>query len=206
MIREIDLVSYLPSFMDEFKETSSALEAENPELALVWNAADRALRNEFIESSDEYGISRLEKMLGIFPAPQESLDSRKFKVQNRYLNAIPYTLKALILKLITLCGGENFTITKDYMNYRIKIETDLELYGQVEELSRVIDGMIPCNMVVISENMAFYDPRGQQFFAGGVAYADTIFLTNDGDDYSTVQSTHWFGGGTIIAEFISAVN
>ena len=55
MIREVDLVSYLPPFMAEFKEIMATLEAENPEFVLVWEAADRVLQNEFIETSDEYG-------------------------------------------------------------------------------------------------------------------------------------------------------
>ena len=67
MIREVDLVSYLPPFMAEFKEIMATLEAENPEFVLVWEAADRVLQNEFIETSDEYGISRWERILGVFP-------------------------------------------------------------------------------------------------------------------------------------------
>ena len=66
MIREVDLVSYLPPFMAEFKEIMATLEAENPEFVLVWEAADRVLQNEFIETSDEYGISRWERILGAF--------------------------------------------------------------------------------------------------------------------------------------------
>ena len=31
MIREVDLVSYLPPFVGEYKETNLALTAENPE-------------------------------------------------------------------------------------------------------------------------------------------------------------------------------
>ena len=62
MTKTVDLVSYLPPFMADFKEISVTLEAENPEFVLVWNAADRVLQNEFIESADEYGISRFEKM------------------------------------------------------------------------------------------------------------------------------------------------
>ena len=56
MIREVDLVSYLPPFLAEYQETNLTLTAENPEFALVWKAADRVLTNEFIVTADEYGI------------------------------------------------------------------------------------------------------------------------------------------------------
>ena len=59
MIREVDLVSCLPPFMAEYKEIHTALTAEDPEFVLVWKAADRTLRNEFIATADEYGISKI---------------------------------------------------------------------------------------------------------------------------------------------------
>jgi hypothetical protein len=49
MIREVDLVSYLPPFMQSYKEPVAALEAENPEFSLMWSATDRCLRNRFIQ-------------------------------------------------------------------------------------------------------------------------------------------------------------
>ena len=45
MIREVDLVSYLPPFMAEYKETNITLTAENPEFILVWEAAEKVLKN-----------------------------------------------------------------------------------------------------------------------------------------------------------------
>lgn len=57
MNRQVDLLSYLPPFLQEFKENRETLNAENPEFILVWNGADRVLKNEFIETADEYGIS-----------------------------------------------------------------------------------------------------------------------------------------------------
>ena len=77
MIREVDLVSYLPPFLAEYKEINMALAAENPEFGFLWEAADRMLRNEFILSADEYGISRFEKMLGILPSASDTLENRK---------------------------------------------------------------------------------------------------------------------------------
>ena len=64
-MKKVDLVSYLPPFMADFKEITVTLKAENPEFVLVWVAAEQVLQNEFIETADEYGISRFEKILNI---------------------------------------------------------------------------------------------------------------------------------------------
>ena len=54
MIRNVDLVSYLPPIMAEFQEYRVTLEAENPEFVIIWNATDQVLQNEFIATADEY--------------------------------------------------------------------------------------------------------------------------------------------------------
>ena len=83
MVREPRLVSYLPPFLQEYREIHTALEAEDPEFRLVWEGTDYVLRNEFILTADEYGIFRFEKLLGIVPVKGEDLESRRMAVLGR---------------------------------------------------------------------------------------------------------------------------
>lgn len=197
MTKTVDLVSYLPPFMADFKEISVTLEAENPEFVLVWNAAERVLSNEFIESADEYGISRFEKILNILPSTEDTLESRRARVQARWFNTIPYTMKAFLAKLEALCGDSDFTVTKEYDKYTVRILTNLELFGQVEELERIIDSMIPCNMIVISLNEIPCGAAGFAFIAGGVCSVEHFFITNDEQTKHTISNGAIFGGGTV---------
>ena len=96
MIREVDLVSYLPPFMQNYKETVAALEAENPEFAIIWKATDKVLYNHFISKADEYGLSRFEKLLGIFPTSDDTLESRRSRVQSKWFNTLRDTLRVLL--------------------------------------------------------------------------------------------------------------
>ena len=178
MIREVELVSYLPEFLAEFKEISAALEAENPEFTLMWNAADRTLHNEFIETADEYGISRFEKILNILPSKEDTLESRRARVQARWFNSVPCTLKAFITKLISICGKSNFSVTKDYLNYNIKITVNLEMFGQIEELERIIETMIPCNITVNSANEIQCTAEGKSLVGSGVSISEIIVIGN----------------------------
>lgn len=199
MIREVDLVSYLPPFMADFKEISVTLEAENPEFKIVWEAAHRVLYNEFIATADEYGISRFEKILNILPSKEDTLESRRARVQARWFNAIPYTMRAFISKLIALCGENNFTITKEFDFYKLMIETDLELFGQVEELEHIINTMIPCNIVVISENKIPCDTEGFALVAGGICATEFFFITNDEQTSRIIKGNVNLGGGLLEA-------
>lgn len=174
MIKETDLVSYLPPFMQVYKECVAALEAENPEFTLLWETAGEILGNHFISTANEHGISRFEKLLGIFPAEVENLDVRRARVQNRWFNVAPYTLRVLALKLAELLGGE----------HRFSIETDfLEAYGlllivystddsQVEEIKYILSVMVPENIVtdIIYESAH----KGYAYYGTVMSEADII--------------------------------
>lgn len=95
MTREVNLVSYLPSFLTEFKENIALLNAENPEFDFLWESFDRILKNEYIGTADEYGLSRFEDIVGIKPLPDDTLESRRSRVLSRWFNHIPLTLKGL---------------------------------------------------------------------------------------------------------------
>lgn len=168
MIREVDLVSYLPPFLAAFKENTAALEAENPEFILFWKAADRALQNAFIATADEYGIARFERILNILPSKEDTLESRRARIRNRWFNTPSHTFRSFVSKLSLLCGSDGFTIEKDYANYRISISADLELFGQVEELERAVEGMIPCNMNITLENKLQSNITGKIIHAVGI--------------------------------------
>lgn len=207
MIREVALVDYyLPPFMQTYKEPVATLDAEQPEFQLVWKAADRVLYNHFISTADEYGISRFEKILGIFPSSEDTLESRRARVQFRWFNRIPYTLKSFIAKLVALCGDSDFTITKEYQIYRIEILTHLELLGQVEELEHIIDSMIPCNMIVYSMNEISCGATGFAFVAGGVCSVECFFITNDEQTKHIISNGAFFGGGTVNKEHYFITN
>lgn len=205
MIREVDLASYLPPFMQTYKEPVAAIEAENNEFQIIWKATDKVLKNRFISTADEYGISRFEKMLSIYPTEDDNLESRRSRVQSKWFDMIPYTVKMLNKKLIALCGDTDFTITKDYSNYRIEIMTHLGLSGQVEELEQIINYMIPCNMVVVLDNQIICRSVGTALATGNVCCIEQNMITNDFNGQLRVSGTASVGAGTVISETFEMV-
>lgn len=195
MIRETDLVSYLPPFMQSYKEPVAALEAENPEFQIIWKATDRILKNCFISTADEYGISRFEKLLGIYPTADDTLESRRSRVQSKWFSKLPYTLQALLQKLTVLCGNTDFKLTHNFpVGYTLTLETNLEAYGKVEELEYIINTMLPENIVVDSKNSIPCNVRGAVFFGGGMCFVNSFIIINDFREVFNVQGNSFFGG------------
>lgn len=152
MIREVDLVSYLPPFLAEYREIRAALEAEDPEFVLAWKAADRVLKNEFIATADEFGIARFEQILNIHPLKEESLESRRMRVQSRWFTTLPYTWRMFLRKLSLICGENGFQVYPPEENgYEIMVCIWLDIYEgpHLKEVKRILEDFLPVNMILL---------------------------------------------------------
>lgn len=149
MVREVDLVSYLPQFVADYREIRTALEAENPEFVLVWRAAERVLKNEFITTADEYGISRFEKILHIFPDKKETLEERKAKLIMKYNLRLPYTLFFLEELIASIVGEENYTVECKFDQYQLKINILNHDTRYTKNIYTAVNPLIPCNMTLL---------------------------------------------------------
>lgn len=148
MRREVDLVSYLPPFMQKYREPVAALKAEDPEFAALWEAADRILHNRFISTADEWGIDRFERLLGIVPLEGDTLEMRRIRLQNRWHNRAIYTVRALGTKLSELLGGEHrFALFPEFEEgYKLLLVVYSADDGLYKELRYLLDVMIPLNI------------------------------------------------------------
>lgn len=177
MIREIDLIHYLPLFIAEYREIQHIMDTENPEFQLVADESEIIKNNQFIITCNETGIARFEKILKITPSAEDTLESRISRVLIRWNDVVPYTWKVFLQKLKSLCG-DDFEFIPDWNNYLLELKTHLDLYGQVEELENILDYMIPANIEVNAENILEYVMNGNLYLASGVAYCNIFQLTD----------------------------
>ena len=173
MIREVDLVSYLPDFMQEYKEPVKALEAENPEFVLVWKASDSILSNQFQATADEAGISRYEQILGITPGETDTLEMRKARVHDRWINKLPYTVRTLEDRLTELLGGDHFSLQSDFKDAYELVVTVYSINNDPEnDIRYILDSMAPVNMVT---KIVFESPHsGGAYFGAAMREADIV--------------------------------
>ncbi len=173
MIREVDLVSYLPEFMQLYKEPIEILKAENPEFQIIWKVADKAFYNRFISTADDYGISRFENILGIYPNATDTLENRRMRLQSRWFNKIPYTIRNLAEKINNILGGEyNFAIQADFKNaYELYLTVYTINDSQNEELEYILSIVVPVNIVT---NIIYEEAIEGAIYYGGMMYESDI--------------------------------
>lgn len=148
MIREVNLISYLPLFIQKFKEIAEALNAENAEFENAWKAVDAAFSDLCLFTATERGIARREKMLGIQPKVLENLAERRFTLLSKINVKTPFTKSMLSEQLETLCGKGNYNVEIDYDAYTVNVLVGLVAKNSFDDVADLLERFIPANMVI----------------------------------------------------------
>lgn len=192
---EIELLKKLPLFHRNIYEFQQISKATTPELEQLLHKIDFILDNWFIDTSDEYGISRMEKIVGIVSDSNIDLETRRFNLLLKMSEKLPYTDETLEERLTSLCGAGNYSIHRDYDNYKIDITTSLEAGDTFESMCEALDNMIPCNMDLSVSNKVIIISTGVIYTGGIRNVKEKIFVTNDIS--STVQDSAKVFTGTV---------
>lgn len=142
-------MDYLPEVVGRTADFQVIMDkAEQPEIDGAWAETVRVLNNGFIESADEYGVSRWEGILRIVPRATEGLADRKFRILTRINEHLPYTLRTLHHMLATLCGADGYSISLNHGDYEIRVRIGLFVKNQYEEAKALLERVLPANLVL----------------------------------------------------------
>lgn len=140
------LINMLPSHFSEVKELNELFDVEEKMLAEAEEKYNSVKNNNFVQTCDVRGIENFENILGITPAPEDTLEFRKFRVLNRMSMKPPFTTIFLRERLASLLPEYNLTF--DYDNYTMYIESHIDNALYFNELKITINTVKPCNIVL----------------------------------------------------------
>ncbi len=150
--KNVNIIKYLPEFMQKFKEIQQITSSENIDLQEIWYEIDKLMNNQFIESCDLYGITLFEKLLGIIPNENISLETRKFNVMLNWNGDLPYTYRNLLKKLDYLYGKDSYTLEIRNKDYIVNIITSFIDENRKNILINSLKNIIPANMTLTNDN------------------------------------------------------
>ena len=149
MNRIVNLISHLPSFIQSIREIKNITKAEEPEVQAVEDASEVIKDNMFVVSTDEAGVERYEKMFGLTPSKDDSLQDRQARVLTYYTNTVVHTLRGLVERLNIICGADNYTLELIPAEYKIKINLHIRVKNLINTLRSMLVDMIPANMLCV---------------------------------------------------------
>lgn len=205
MIREVNLLSFLPEFVQEYREIKHIMNSEQPEIQKLEDETEIIKNNQFILSCDIDGIARFENLLGITPKPDDTLDARKSRVITRWNDSIPYTYKGLQEKLNVMCGEGNYLLIPSFNEYGLEIVVSLPLSGQADELDYMLSYMIPANIVVTSRNNMVRTMTGR-VHGGGTTIETSNFTLQSKVNLDHVLNSLMTGTGVVVSNIERTIN
>jgi len=197
---ERKLINYLPYEPRKYAEFQGITTGEQPEFELVRDSEQEVFDNQFIDTASNYGLSRWEKMLNIFPKGTDTLETRRARIKTKLNNFVPYSFRVFIRMLTAISNGDPFSVSIEPGSYLLKIETQWGASGQMEGLEYLIKEVVPYNLALNVENRLLCIAEGVALMAGGVCVVNTFFITNDGVEHKVIYGVANIGGGFAGAE------
>lgn len=148
MDRTINLLDYLPIFLQEIDDLVSLSESETPEISELWTSLSLLQNEQYLEDSTEIAVKRWEKILGITINDDDTLEQRKYRITTRLRMRLPYTYNNLKANLIALCGEKGFLLNVDPIACTIEVRITLGVKYMFDEVEKLLDKVLPCNLLL----------------------------------------------------------
>lgn len=148
MAKEVDLLSYWMPVLRSIRVFQEIARSEEQEITLLLSVIDKTLDNMFIDTADEDGIARFEKIMGIIPADSDDLEVRRFRLQTKWNDQLPYTEEELHNRLKSLCGEGGYTLDISYNDYYLSVGVGLRSKENLTLVKDLLSNIVPCNIVV----------------------------------------------------------
>ena len=142
----IDILDYLPDIIKDVTEYQEIANAENPTINSLWENHRKTFNNQFINTLDEQGCARWEKMLDITPKGTATVEDRSLAILARINVSLPYTYRQLENFLKNICGN-GYTINLDSAHYKLTVLLNLNRKNQFDEVENLLAKVIPANIM-----------------------------------------------------------
>lgn len=171
-------LNYLPPVLREVPEFQAINTANGPEISAAWDALDRLMANQFLDTADSAGVNIWERELGIRPKGTDTLEARKVRIKSMWNLELPYTITWLRQWLAAVAEGLPCEArVRD--GYALDILTQWDRDGQVESIKNLlVQGIIPSNILVNSQNVINCNVDGPHNVATGLVLCDCVSLTD----------------------------
>lgn len=164
----VNLLSYLPDFMQEYREIRRIMESEEPEFKILWNLFKKVFNNQFIQYCDEDGISKFEEMLGLHRYENDTLEIRIFRVLTYWNDQIPYTWRVLVNRMNQLCGIGNYELKPNFNNYELGVTTKFDDSKKYDELNNMLKTILPANLGFNNINILTPKSESSVYISNGI--------------------------------------
>jgi len=144
----VDISKYFPDIVQDVREFKEFAKAVNPEFDIARERQEGQLRNQYIMSSDETGIARYERLMGISPMATATLEERRMAVLAGWNSSTPFSERKLIDMLDAICMHDFYLLDLQIVNYRLEVTLELEAKHTRATVEDLLERIVPQNMEI----------------------------------------------------------
>lgn len=146
-----NIIEYLPDWFKQIADFQKICETESEQFESLAEAIHAVADNFFFQTMDEGAVAMWEQIYGIIPNPSlETLAFRRMRVLNRLSTKPPFTLGFLYQKLDELIGVGQWTVSIDYANYTLYVESSAKNQQYATEVEYTIGKIKPAHIVYVN--------------------------------------------------------
>ncbi len=140
------MLAYLPPALRGYREFQAIAAGQQALFSALWQEADQALDNQFLDTAGLWGVARWEELLGIQPKGTETLEERRFRVKARVSEQLPFTLAVLRRQLESLCGPG--AAQAELQGYTLRVRLALSAGSRLQEAAALLERTAPAHLVI----------------------------------------------------------
>lgn len=149
---DTSLMNQLPDWFQQIPDFVELINAEQPSFNTVADEIIAIADNFYFQTMDASAVAQWEEIFDIVANPStETLEFRQDRVLNRISTKPPFTLAFLYQKLDELIGPNQWTVTVDYPNYTLYIESSAQNQSYATEVAFTINRIKPAHIVYINK-------------------------------------------------------
>lgn len=137
-----------PEVVLNIRDVKAAIETGDKMSELVERHIDELDNNINIMTSEESGITRREKILGIQPPDTASLEDRRLEVLMRWYDTPLYTETTLRNKLDSVLGKDNYVLVVDLDKKLIECQIELTRRLMFKSVQELFEQMVPLDYLL----------------------------------------------------------
>ena len=144
----IDVKHWWPDHIYGMKEFQQIRKAYNKELYLYWLELKKLLDDMHLDTMSEDECAYWEKLIGLKPAGNETLDDRRRAIKGRLTSSRPYDERRFNEVLTTICGEGLYELEIDKENKQLSVGVRLAAVADLGYIYNLMRDMAPADMVV----------------------------------------------------------
>lgn len=148
---DYDMLSLLPPWYRDVLDYQQICQTEQDQIEALAQEIGAVADNFFFQTMDASSVAQWEQIFKIVPNPAaETLAFRQARLINRISTRPPFTIWFLQEKLDELIGPGQWTVSMDYPNYTLYIESSAENQQYATEVAYTVNTIKPAHIVFIN--------------------------------------------------------